>query len=121
MMLEGVEEEMDKMVSQSVNELGSGGGCGCCIFCSRGVCVQTDVWIAFGTGINFRYLHINAICKALGREKAIALPIFTQLLAVIQLLHFLGKGRRQHGIHGKHSQRLQRHFFTWQSTCSSQY
>ena len=35
-----------------------------------------DVWIAFGTGSNFRYLHINAICNALGREKAIALPIF---------------------------------------------
>ena len=32
-----------------------------------------DVWIAFGTGRNFRYLHINAICNALGREKAIAL------------------------------------------------
>ena len=42
-----------------------------------------DVWIEFGTGRNFRYLHINAICNALGREKAIALPIFTQLLAVI--------------------------------------
>ena len=72
-----------------------------------------DMWIAFGTGRNFRYLHINAICNALGREKAIALPIFTQLLAVIQLLNFLGKGRSQHGMHGKHSQRLQRHFFTW--------
>ena len=72
-----------------------------------------DVWIAFGTGRNFRYLHINAICNALGREKTIALPIFTQLLAVIQLLHCLGKGRSQHGMHGKHSQRLQRHFFTW--------
>ena len=74
--------------------------------------LAADVWIAFGTGRNFRYLHINAICNALGREKAIALPIFTQLLAVIQLLHFLGKGRSQ-GMHGKHSQRLQRHFFTW--------
>ena len=72
-----------------------------------------DVWIAFGTGRNFRYLHINAICNALGRETAIALPIFTQLLAVIQLLHFLGKERSQHGMHGKHSQRIQRHFFTW--------
>ena len=72
-----------------------------------------DVWIEFGTGRNFRYLHINATCNVLGREKAIALPIFTQLLAVIQLLHFLGKGRSQHGMHRKHSQRLQRHFFTW--------
>ena len=70
-----------------------------------------DVWIAFGTGRNFRYLHINAICNALGREKAIALPIFHS--ALLQLLPFWGKGRSQHGMHGKHSQRLQNYFFTW--------
>ena len=42
----------------------------------RGQHPVADVWIAFGTGRNFRYLHINAIYNALGREKAIALPIF---------------------------------------------
>ena len=72
-----------------------------------------DVWIAFGTGRNFRYLHINAICNALGREKAIALPIFHSVTGCDTTSTFLGKGRSQHGMHGKHSQRLQRHFFTW--------
>ena len=28
-----------------------------------------DLWIAFGTARIFRYLHINAICNALRREK----------------------------------------------------
>ena len=63
-----------------------------------------DVWIAFGTGRNFRYLHINAICNALGREKAIALPIFHSVTGCDTTSTFGGKGRSQHGMHGKHSQ-----------------
>ena len=47
-------------------------------------------------------LHINAICNALGREKSISLPFFTQLLAMIQPVHFWGKERSHHGMHGKH-------------------
>jgi len=35
-----------------------------------------DVWIAFGTGKNFIYIHINTFFTALGRNKSIALPIF---------------------------------------------
>ena len=48
------------------------------------------VWIASGTGRNFRYLHINAICNALRREKAIALPIFHSVTTST----FLGKGKK---------------------------
>ena len=72
-----------------------------------------DVWIAFGTGRNFRYLQINAICNALGREKAIALPIFTQLLAVIQLLHFFGKGKKSAWHAWKAFPEVSKAFFTW--------
>ena len=32
------------------------------------------------------------------------------------LLHFLGKGRSQHGIHGKHSQRLQKKAFLYMAS-----
>ena len=53
-----------------------------------------DVWIAFGTGRNFRYLHINAICNALGREKAIALPIFHSVTGCDTTSTFLGKGKK---------------------------
>ncbi len=35
-----------------------------------------DIWIAFGTGKNFSYMHINAICQALAKEKFMSLPIF---------------------------------------------
>ncbi len=35
-----------------------------------------DIWIAFGTGKNFMYIHINAICSSLGRNKSMTLLIF---------------------------------------------
>ena len=54
-----------------------------------------DVWIAFGTGRIFRYLHINAICNALGREKAIALPIFHSVTGCDTTSTFLGKGKKK--------------------------
>ena len=52
------------------------------------------MWISFGTGRNFRYLHINAICNALGREKAIALPIFHSVTSCVTTSTFLGKGKK---------------------------
>ena len=53
-----------------------------------------DVWIAFGTGRNFRYLHINAIYNALGREKAIALPIFHSVTGCDTTSTLFGKGKK---------------------------
>ncbi|KAG0715090.1 hypothetical protein GWK47_012744 [Chionoecetes opilio] len=34
------------------------------------------IWVAFGTGKNFMYLDINAICHALGKDRSTALPMF---------------------------------------------
>ena len=34
-----------------------------------------DLWVAFGVGKNFQYIHINSICNDLGREQSHALPI----------------------------------------------
>ena len=35
-----------------------------------------DIWVAFGTGKNSMYLHINAMCHTLGKEKSTVLPMF---------------------------------------------
>ena len=34
------------------------------------------IWVAFGTGRNFRYYNINSIVQALGADKSQALPFF---------------------------------------------
>jgi len=35
-----------------------------------------DILVAFGTGNNFKQIHINAVCNYLGKEKSTALPTF---------------------------------------------
>ena len=46
-------------------------------FCKlQAMCPAAEIWIAFGTGKNFTYFHINAIALALGEEKSTALPTF---------------------------------------------
>ena len=81
-----------------------------------------DVWIAFGTGRNFRYLHINAICNALGREKAIALPIFHSVTGCDTTSTFFWEREE---VSMACMERIPRGYkgisFTWKSTCSSQY
>jgi hypothetical protein len=65
-----------------------------------------DIWIAFGTGKNFQYIHINAICHALGKCKSISLPIFHSFTGCDTTSAFFGgKGRRQHGRPGIRIQR----------------
>jgi len=36
----------------------------------------TELWIAFGTGTNFRYIPVHSIAAALGTDKSLALPMF---------------------------------------------
>ena len=38
-----------------------------------------DIWVDFGIGKNYTYLHINAICHARGKDKSMALPLFHRL------------------------------------------
>ena len=37
---------------------------------------SADIWVAFGTGKNFRFYSINAICASIGESRARALPVF---------------------------------------------
>ena len=40
---------------------------------------SADIWVAFGTGKNFRFYSINDICSSLGEPRARALPVFHAL------------------------------------------
>ena len=42
------------------------------------LCEGVNIWVAFGTGENFTYHHINAIYGELGRVKSLALPVASQ-------------------------------------------
>ena len=34
------------------------------------------IWVALGTGRNFKYLQINAVSRSLGEENSLAMPYF---------------------------------------------
>ena len=53
-----------------------------------------EIWIAFGTGKNYTYLHINAICHALGKDKSMALPLFHCYTGCDTTSAFCGKGKK---------------------------
>ena len=53
-----------------------------------------DILIAFGTGKNFTYIHINAICNALEKCKSMSLPIFHGFIGCYTTSAFLGKGKK---------------------------
>ena len=53
-----------------------------------------DIWVAFGTGKNFRLYSINAICTYLGKERTPALPIFHALTGCDTTSAFRGKGKK---------------------------
>eukprot|EP00745_Piridium_sociabile_P012394 TRINITY_DN190_c0_g1_i6.p1 TRINITY_DN190_c0_g1~~TRINITY_DN190_c0_g1_i6.p1 ORF type:complete len:743 (+),score=169.21 TRINITY_DN190_c0_g1_i6:247-2475(+) len=52
------------------------------------------IWVAFGTGKNFMYLDINAICHALGKDRSTALPIFHSFTGCDTTSAFFGKGKK---------------------------
>jgi len=52
------------------------------------------IWVAFGTGKNFRMCSINAICTYLGEARARALPIFHALTGCDTTSAFRGKGKK---------------------------
>lgn len=52
------------------------------------------LWIAFGTGKNYRFIPVHAIAEAIGREKAIALPGFHAFTGCDSIPSFTGKSKK---------------------------
>ena len=53
--------------------------------------VSAKIWVAFGTGKNYKYLNINSICHALGEQKIFDLTyIISQFYRLRYDLSFLG-------------------------------
>lgn len=50
------------------------------------------LWVAFGMGMHFRFLSINAICE-LGKARSNALPVFHALSGCDTTFSFYGKGK----------------------------
>lgn len=53
-----------------------------------------DIWVAFGTGKNFRFDSINAICVGIGEPRARALPVFHALSGCDTTSAFRGRGKK---------------------------
>ena len=53
-----------------------------------------NIWIAFGTGKNYTYLHVNTISHALGKDKSTALPVFHCYTGCDTTSAFCGKGKK---------------------------
>ena len=58
------------------------------------LCQNVNIWVAFGTGKNFKYYHINAFYEDLGREKSLALPVFHSFTGCDTTSAFFGKGKK---------------------------
>ena len=55
---------------------------------------EDELWLAFRTGKNFRYLAANEIAAGLGPEKARALPVFHALTGCDTVSSFAGHGKK---------------------------
>jgi len=58
------------------------------------VCEDVKIWVAFGTGKNFTYHNINVMYEKLGRDKALALPVFHSFTGCDTKSAFLGRGKK---------------------------
>ena len=58
------------------------------------VCPEADILIAFGTGKNIRYYHINTVCGNLGRDKSRSLPAFHAFTGCDTNSSFFGKTKK---------------------------
>ena len=55
---------------------------------------EDELWLAFGTGKNFRYLAAHEIAAGLGPEKARTLPMFHALTGCDTVSSFVGHGKK---------------------------
>ncbi|KAK3852019.1 hypothetical protein Pcinc_041376 [Petrolisthes cinctipes] len=57
-------------------------------------CIDELVWIAFGTGKNYRYIPAHEIAASLGPQKARALPVFHAMTGCDMVSAFMGHGKK---------------------------
>ena len=63
-------------------------------FCHfKSFCQDVNIWIAFGIGKHFSYIHINAVYEDLGRDKSLALPVFHSFTGCDTTSTFYGRGK----------------------------
>ncbi|KAK3867201.1 hypothetical protein Pcinc_027318 [Petrolisthes cinctipes] len=53
-----------------------------------------ELWIAFGTGKNYRYIPAHEIAASLGPQKARALPVFYAMTGFDTVSAFMGHGKK---------------------------
>ena len=53
-----------------------------------------ELWVAFGTGKNYRYIAAHEIASSLGPEKTCALPMFHAITGCDTVSAFVGQGRK---------------------------
>lgn len=55
---------------------------------------EKEVWLAFGTGRQFKYYPIHEIARSLGPQKTLALPVFHAIAGCDTVPLFGGKGKK---------------------------
>ena len=60
-----------------------------------------ELWVAFVTGKNFRYMQIHEIVASIGLSKSQALPMFHAYTGCDTVSSFATRERNQHGILGE--------------------
>ena len=69
-----------------------------------------DIWVAFGVGKHFQYIHVNSVCGKLGKDQSESFLLSTPFRAVIQLRHFVERARNLLYKHGDPSLRPLKRF-----------
>ena len=55
---------------------------------------EIELWVAFGVGKHFRYIHVNAICIKLGKDISRSLPVFHAFSGCDTTSCFYGIGKK---------------------------
>src|ERR1700759_5566651 len=63
------------------------------VSCMDGLNLQS-LWIAFGTGKQFRYISIHELSRSLGPQKARALPLLHAITGCDTVSSFSGRGKK---------------------------
>ena len=64
------------------------------VMVAQKVSSQYEVWLAFGTGNNFRYLAAHEMASCLGPERSLALPMFHAMTGCDTVSSFVGHGKK---------------------------